>query len=75
VYRKIHPEINYIFTSNRDECYYDFDKIQLEQVVDNLLNNAEKFVSKSDPKISIDIQVSHTEILISIADNGIGFQD
>ena len=49
------------------------DKTMIGQVFTNLLNNAIKYSSKSNPsKVKIEGVVSRNEIIYSVADNGIG---
>lgn len=50
------------------------DEAMIRQVVQNLISNAIKYSSKEDkPAISIDGKVEGDESIISVADNGVGF--
>ncbi len=51
----------------------DIDETQFRQVIQNLINNAIKFINSSSPKISISLHKSWDKIKISIHDNWKGF--
>jgi signal transduction histidine kinase len=77
-YSRLYPEINIIFTnlSKNDEYYVVFDRVQIEQVIDNLLNNSLRFIPKVDWKIQVEFDViSQSEIVIRLRDNGWGFKN
>lgn len=49
------------------------DAVMITQVFTNLLNNAVKYSSKSNPaKVKIEGRVSNNEVIYSVSDNGVG---
>lgn len=68
----IHKQINQI--NQADECFVEADKNMITSVVRNLLVNAIKF-THSGGQIVIRTEKTDTEILVSIADTGIGIAD
>jgi PAS domain S-box-containing protein len=50
----------------------EIDKDRIQQVIDNILNNAIKNTSPKNRKISMDIETFSNKIQIDIADNGAG---
>ena len=48
------------------------DRIQLMQLVQNLVNNSLKFVGTNKPEITIHCRNQNDKVLFSVADNGIG---
>jgi PAS domain S-box-containing protein len=50
------------------------DKVQLEQLLQNLISNAIKFCGKDRPEVHIGLQRKNTEWEFSIKDNGIGIE-
>ncbi|TKB98688.1 hybrid sensor histidine kinase/response regulator transcription factor [Pedobacter cryophilus] len=63
--------IHFKFESEHSIVQAYFDKDQLEKVVFNLLSNAFKFVPDQG-KVSINIQVVDSQILVKVCDNGAG---
>lgn len=58
----VHTEVEYIKA----------DRIQLMQLVQNLLTNAIKFVAGKSPEIIINCRLQLGQVLFSVTDNGIG---
>lgn len=50
-------------------------KTKIQQVFQNLLTNAIKFIDKEKGQIEIDVENKNTYFLFSIKDNGIGIED
>lgn len=49
------------------------DRVRLREVVQNLVENAVKFMGvQSDPRVEISAQTSEGEVRVSVVDNGIG---
>jgi signal transduction histidine kinase/DNA-binding response OmpR family regulator len=67
-------KINYFFETNVEEYAIDFDKNQLEIVLNNLLSNAFKF-TKNKGTIRVSISTSEDSVAITIADNGMGIAE
>lgn len=55
------------------EIYRDIDETQFRQVIQNLINNAIKFINYEDPIISISLRKKWSIFQIKIEDNGTGF--
>jgi signal transduction histidine kinase len=51
-----------------------FDRAQLGIVFRNLLSNALKFNMSADPRVEISARVEPGEVIVSVADNGIGIE-
>jgi PAS domain S-box-containing protein len=51
------------------------NKTKLQQVFQNLISNAVKFIDKKDGLIEIDVVDKHTHYQFSIKDNGIGIEE
>ena len=49
----------------------DFEKEQIHQVINNLINNSIKYTPRNG-KIQIKSQIQNENVLISVKDNGIG---
>jgi len=64
--------INFIHAIEKD-LYYEIDETQFRQVVQNLVNNAIKFINSKNPKISITLQKHQEELIFLVEDNGKGF--
>lgn len=62
------------FTSSNDKTRIVGDPTRLEQVLNNLINNAIKF---SHPESTIDVTIDDkpTEVVLSIADHGVGIEE
>jgi two-component system phosphate regulon sensor histidine kinase PhoR len=48
------------------------DQIKIEQAVFNLLDNALKYGSKSDPRVLIEVDYTPVEVILKVKDNGPG---
>lgn len=66
------PNINFI-DSIKEDIFRDIDETQFRQVIQNLINNALKFTSATNPTISISLKKIKNKIQIYIEDNGKGF--
>jgi len=55
-----------------ENFYTDIEK--LEQIIDNIMSNAIKFINPSNGIITCKLEDKDNEVLICIADNGIGIQ-
>lgn len=73
--RLLNDKVIYKFHSVEDSIIFPCDVTQMNQVVVNLLKNAEEAFSEFtvDPQISIDISHSQEAIIMTIEDNGPGF--
>lgn len=70
--------INYTFTSEREELYFNFDRDKLEKIVTNILSNAFKF-TESEGNITLDMHFERPadrwQISIRISDTGCGIPE
>jgi signal transduction histidine kinase len=57
-----------------DPININFDKLRIEELINNLLNNSVKY-SKDSGKIIIDSKYDEDYVTISIKDNGIGMTE
>jgi two-component system nitrogen regulation sensor histidine kinase NtrY len=70
----INDTISYQFSSNIPSYKFNFDPNQINQVVVNLLKNAEESLENTkNAKINMDIVVNLQYVTIEISDNGKGF--
>ncbi len=68
-----HKNIKFNIRKDKQDIYYQFDKLQLSQCFNNLIKNAVEAVEKiPNPSISINLSSDKNKIFIEIIDNGIG---
>jgi len=70
--------IDNIFTTQKDEIIVKCDKVQIGQVITNLVKNAEEAVSSEDNgshegRIEVTIEEKKKSAIITVKDNGHGF--
>jgi two-component system, NtrC family, nitrogen regulation sensor histidine kinase NtrY len=75
--RLTNDDVKYIFDSNLPQFEFVCDVSQLNQVIINLLQNAEEAFepNKSDKKIDIKLYASEDSLEIMVSDNGPGFSE
>lgn len=62
-----------VFTADSEEIIAKFDRTQLIRVVTNLVKNAIQAISDGQtPKIVINVGQSNGDVIITVADNGLG---
>lgn len=73
--RLIHDRINYKYNYSHEVIDFVCDVAQLNQIMENLLQNAEDSIYKNtkSPEIIIDIKSSDDEVQLIVSDNGEGF--
>lgn len=71
--QKWFPEIEFLFFTQQENIYNTIDKIQFEQVIDNLVNNSIKFIPKDSGKIQLSLYLKKEKMYVNIEDNGPGF--
>lgn len=74
VYSHVHENIKFINLIDENTWFIEIDKIQFQQVVTNLLQNAVKFLDKKESTIIIETYKRWWFFHMIIEDNGRGFQ-
>lgn len=74
VYSRMHEQVQFINLIDQDMGFVKIDKIQFQQVITNLLQNAVKFLDKKDSIIMIEAYIKKSGLFVVIEDNGRGFQ-
>jgi len=71
----IDETIIYHFSSNTERFYFRCDPTQINQIIINLLKNAEEALEniKHHKKINLDVNLEESELEIFVSDNGKGF--
>ena len=65
-----------VFTSEEEEIIANLDRTQLVRVVTNLVKNGIQAIPEGQtPKILVSVALINEEIIISVADNGIGISE
>ncbi|MDD2693846.1 MAG: ATP-binding protein [Candidatus Gracilibacteria bacterium] len=75
IYEKIHENVHFVRRIDSGMGFISIDKIQFQQVLTNLLNNALKFSQSDEPEIYIEAYVRDHQFHFAIEDNGKGFSD
>lgn len=73
VYARMHPEIRFIDLIDRTIKFVLIDRVQFQQVISNILQNAMKHLNTVEPKIAIEAFKKDGNLVIIIEDNGPGF--
>ncbi|NDK19669.1 ATP-binding protein [Candidatus Gracilibacteria bacterium] len=74
IYSRMYEHIQFINQIDSKMGFVEIDKIQFQQVITNLLNNAVKFANPKDPTIILKAYKKNGGLHISIEDNGKGFE-
>lgn len=75
LFAHVHPELTLISNIATDIWFVSLDKIQFQQVLSNLLDNALKFIqSEDDPVIAIHVTKKQDILTVVIEDSGKGFE-
>jgi signal transduction histidine kinase len=75
IYSRMHPEIRFVDRISAELGTIRIDRIQFQQVLSNLLQNAVKFVSKEGATIVLTAFRDGEFLHVSVEDNGAGFAD
>lgn len=75
LFSRMYEDITFISQIDKEIGFIKIDKIQFQQVINNLLDNAVKFTENTDPIIAIKAQNIAWWIEIIIEDNGKWFAD
>ena len=66
------PDIEYQIDGNRHECDIQTNGFYLARVMNNLLNNANKFTNHGIIRLSYHIDKEKRKVILSVSDTGIG---
>lgn len=75
LFSRIHEEITFLSHVDPNIWFIAIDKVQFQQVITNLLDNAIKFAAKEDPLIYLSASISDHKLILTVEDNGKGFSD
>lgn len=67
-------EISFKVDAEKDSIIFDFDYGKIEQVLNNLIDNAIRY-TQPDDKITLKVRDAGDEIVISVEDTGIGLKE
>lgn len=70
----LRKKINYSFDSNVEKFLMDFDRDQMEIVVNNILSNAFKY-TKDGGKVEVVLEVLDEHVRLSVKDTGFGLSE
>lgn len=73
----INEKIKYKFECTENMIYVAFDNTQINQMIINLLKNAEEALQHNsvDPTIQVTLTAENDDLIITIEDNGCGFPE
>ncbi len=74
LFSHMHTGINFTSKIDKNIGFIEIDKIQFQQVINNLLDNAVKFLSEENPTISLSSSKTWYLLEVIIEDNGTWFQ-
>ena len=74
VYSRMHEHIRFEKRIDSKMWFVEIDRIQFQQVLSNLLNNAIKFIGQEDPVIAMEAYKKQGWLILSIEDNGKWFE-
>ena len=73
LYLNSQPKVNIKFIPPKTDIYFQFDRFQMSQAVNNIIKNAlEAVINIPNPSITINLSQNDNLILISVIDNGVG---
>lgn len=74
LFSHVHSNITFRSKIDKKIGFVSIDKIQIQQVINNLLDNAVKFLDENNPTISISAHKKWSNLTLSIEDNGKWFE-
>lgn len=74
-FRKVNKKVKINLNLDETIWFIEIDKVQFKQVIDNLLNNAIKFSSKTNPVINIVSKLDKEKVIIYVEDNWKWFEN
>jgi signal transduction histidine kinase len=75
IFKKKHNEINFEINIDEKIWFMELDKVQIKQVIDNLVNNSIKFSDTNNPHIRLNTYIDNWSIYIEVEDNWKTFKD
>lgn len=70
-FRQTHQSYRLVFNDQRRKCEAEVDPKMFRQIIHNLLSNAIKY-SEEGSQVTVDLDCAGAEIVLSVADEGIG---
>lgn len=69
----MHDGVTFLSHIDSHIGFITIDKVQFQQVINNLLDNAVKFASKEEPTVFLSSELSENNLIFTVEDNGKGF--
>lgn len=67
-------KISLVFSTNLNECFCNIDKVRLEEVITNLIDNAIKY-SPQNSEVIIYLDKTNNSVIIKVEDKGQGIKE
>ncbi|WP_395377756.1 ATP-binding protein [Marinicella sp. W31] len=75
LYSISHPGSEFVLNLLEPEPQLLLDKLRFNQLINNLIKNAQESVDEGQPKITIDTHEQDNELILTFTDNGHGFDE
>lgn len=73
LFSRTHQDITFLSQIDKNIGFVPIDKVQFQQVLTNLLDNAIKFASTTDSIVFLSANIDESKLIITVEDNGKGF--
>lgn len=67
-------KIRLVFSTSLNECFCNFDKVRIEEVITNLIDNAVKY-SPQNSEVIINLEKTNNSAIIKVEDKGQGIKE
>ena len=72
----LHPKVNMKLLSKTKDIYFQFDRFQITQALNNIIKNSLEAVSNiPNPSITVDLLENNNQIEFIVKDNGVGVNE